>query len=149
MLSPEERLEQLEKLLDELEAASQTIPIIVEGRRDARALNRLGIAKNVIPINTGSSVFSLCEEVAKHWKQAVILTDWDRKGGQLARMLKEGLHANGVQVNTYFRTQIVILSKKEVKDIESMPRFIERLRDRRVEGIGTRRAGKMTKDLVQ
>jgi hypothetical protein len=43
-------------------------------------------------------------------------------------MLREGLEANGVRVNDRIRTQIVILSKKEVKDIESLPTFIARLK---------------------
>ncbi len=43
-------------------------------------------------------------------------------------MLKDGLEANGVKVNDRVRTQIVILSKKEVKDMESMPTFIDRLK---------------------
>jgi 5S rRNA maturation endonuclease (ribonuclease M5) len=92
------------------------------------ALRRLGITKNVMPLNKGKSVFSFCEDLSKEAKGAVILTDWDRRGGQLARMLKEGLKANGVKVNDRVRTQIVILSKKEVKDMESMPTFIDRLK---------------------
>lgn len=147
MLSPEERLEQLEKVFDELEEASKTVPVIVEGMRDVQALKRLGVERNVVTLHTGSSVFSLCEDIARHHRQAIVLTDWDRKGGQLARMLKEGLHANGVHVNDYFRTLIVILSKKEIKDIESMPGFIERLRNKRFEGVKIRQSGKAAKDL--
>jgi len=128
MLSAEERLEQLEKVLEELEHLSAESPVIVEGVRDVAALKRLGITKNVVPLNKGKSVFSFCEDLSRRSKSAIILTDWDRRGGQLARMLREGLEANGVKVNDKMRTQIVILSKKEIKDMESMPTFIERLR---------------------
>ena len=128
MLSAEERLEQLEKVLEELEHLSAESPVIVEGVRDVAALKRLGITKNVVPLNKGKSVFSFCEDISRRSKSAIILTDWDRRGGQLARMLREGLEANGVKVNDKMRTQIVILSKKEIKDMESMPTFIERLR---------------------
>ena len=115
-------------MLEELENLSERQPIIVEGARDVAALKKLGITKNVHPLNRGMSVFVFCEDLAKRSRSAVILTDWDRRGGQLARMLKEGLEANGVRVNDRIRTQIVILSKKEVKDIESMPTFIDRLK---------------------
>ncbi len=128
MLSAEERLEELEKVLQELEDLSGEVPIIVEGLRDLNALKRLGIAKNVYPLNKGKSVFSFCEELSRRAKTAVILTDWDRRGGQLARMLKDGLEANGVRANDSIRMQIVILSKKEIKDIESLPTFIDRLK---------------------
>jgi len=130
MLSPEERLEQLEKVFEELVDLSADAPIIVEGIRDANALSRLGIEKNVVTLNRGVSIFAFCEQISRQSKKAIVLTDWDRRGGQLARMLKESLIANGVEVIDGIRTQIVILSKKEVKDVESMPTFIERLRAR-------------------
>ena len=128
MLSAEERLELLEKTLEELEELSDQIPVIVEGVRDVAALRKLGITKNVTQFNKGKSVFRFCEDLSKRSESAIILTDWDRRGGQLARMLKEGLAANGVKVNDKIRIQIVILSKKEVKDIESLPTFIDRLK---------------------
>jgi len=115
-------------VLEELENLSERQPVIVEGARDVAALKKLGITKNVHPLNRGMSVFGFCEDLARRTRSAVVLTDWDRRGGQLARMLKEGLEANGVRVNDRIRTQIVILSKKEVKDIESMPTFIDRLK---------------------
>jgi 5S rRNA maturation endonuclease (ribonuclease M5) len=130
MLSPEERLEQLEKVFEELVDLSADAPIIVEGIRDADALSRLGIEKNVVTLNRGVSILAFCEQISRQSKKAIVLTDWDRRGGQLARMLKESLMANGVEVIDSIRTQIVILSKKEVKDVESMPTFIERLRAR-------------------
>jgi 5S rRNA maturation endonuclease (ribonuclease M5) len=129
MLTVEERLEQLEKVFEDLEEDSERTPIIVEGVQDVAALKRLGIHKNVMALNRGMSIFSFAEMVSRRFDDAIVLTDWDRRGGQLARMLREALLANGVSVNDRYRTQIVILSKKEVKDIESLPRFVERLRN--------------------
>jgi 5S rRNA maturation endonuclease (ribonuclease M5) len=128
MLTPKERLEQLEKVLQQLDDLNHDVPIIVEGARDTDALRKLGIEKRVMPLNTGKSVFSFCEDVSRNSTEAIILTDWDRRGGRLARMLKEGLQANGVRPNLELRAQIVILSKKEIKDIESLPTFIDRLK---------------------
>jgi 5S rRNA maturation endonuclease (ribonuclease M5) len=128
LLTPEERLELLEKALEELGELSTDVPIVVEGARDIAALKRLGVAKNVLALNTGKSVFAFCEDLSRRSSKAIILTDWDRRGGQLARRLKEGFESNDVKVNDRIRTQIVVLSKKEVKDIESLPTFIERLR---------------------
>jgi 5S rRNA maturation endonuclease (ribonuclease M5) len=132
MLSAEERLEQLEKVIDDLEDASIQTPIIVEGKRDVLALKLLGITTNVVSMNKGVSIFSLAESMSRKHRQVIVLTDWDRRGGQLARMLKDAFAANGVSVNDSFRTHIVILSKKEIKDIEGLPGFIERLRANKV-----------------
>lgn len=128
MLTPGERLERLEKVLDELRELSETVPVIVEGRRDVAALRRLGVSRNVIALNKGSSVFSFCEALSENHSEAVVLSDWDKRGGQIARRLKEALKANGVRTVEHIRMQMVILSKKEVKDIEGLPAFIERLR---------------------
>lgn len=130
MLSPEERLEQIEKVLSQLQDLSETTPIIVEGLRDIAALKRMGITRNVISLGKGDSIFNFSEDLSRTTRRAIILTDWDRKGGQLARMLKEALMANGVIANDNIRAKLGILSKKEVKDIESIPAFVERLRYR-------------------
>ena len=130
MLTPAERLEELEDVLAELEELSDTTPIVVEGTKDIEALKRLGITKNVRHLNRGESVFNFCEELSRMSRTLIILTDWDRKGGMLARMLKEACHANEIEADLGIRTKLVILSKKEVKDIESLPTFMERLRIR-------------------
>lgn len=128
MLTPSERLEELEEVLAKLEDLSETAAVVVEGTKDVGALRRLGITKNVHHLNMGESVFNFCEGLSRKEATLVILTDWDRKGGMLARMLREACHANEVRANLDIRAKLVILSKKEIKDIESLPRFIERLR---------------------
>jgi len=52
-------------------------------------------------------------------------------------MLKEALMNNGVVVDDRIRAQLTMLSKKEVKDIESLPRFVTHLRQ--LAGVGLRR----------
>ncbi len=128
MISPEERLEELEKIFVELEDASETSAVIVEGLKDASALALLGVTKNVVTLSKGTSVFTFSEDVARRWKSAVVLTDWDRKGGHLARMLKEALVHNGVSVNEAIRARLAMLSMKDVKDIQSLPKFVNNLR---------------------
>ena len=123
-------MEQIEKVLSQLQDLSETTPIIVEGLRDIAALKRMGITRNVISLGKGDSIFNFSENLSRTTRRAIILTDWDRKGGQLARMLREALMANGVIANDNIRAKLGILSKKEVKDVESMPAFVERLRYR-------------------
>jgi dTMP kinase len=128
MMSAEERLERLEKLVEELHYRSLDTPIVVEGLRDVAALKKLGVTKNVVPLNKGSSVIAFSEDIAKEFSKAVILTDWDRKGGHLARLLLEALTGTDVKVDTDIRAKIVMLSKKEIRDIESLPSLLSRLR---------------------
>jgi len=138
MLTPEERLEQLEAIFVDLECASEGTPIIVEGKKDAEALALLGITKNVITLSKGISIFTFSEAISRRSRKAVVLTDWDRKGGHLARMLMEALMNNGVAVDDRIRAKLAVLSKKEVKDIESLPKFVTHLRQ--LAGVGIRRS---------
>jgi len=128
MLSPSERLEETLKVIDELEELSREMPVIVEGRRDVEALELLGVRNNIITLNKGVSLFTFCETMSRDWPSVVLLTDWDRKGGQLARRLKEAFEANDTKVNNSIRMELVILAKKDIKDIESLPAFVRRLR---------------------
>ncbi len=125
---PAETLERMTRLLEELDDASQTIPIIVEGRKDEEALRDLGIEGRIIILNDGHSVLGTCEELAKTHTIAIILTDWDRRGGQLARSLMDSLEACDMKHETDIRARISYLSKKEIKDVEGLPGFMRRLR---------------------
>lgn len=128
MLSPHERYEELMKVLDDLRELSGRMPVVVEGMRDAKALARLGIRANVVTLSKGLSLFAFCERLSRSWREVVVLTDWDRKGGQLARRLKEAFEANETRVVNEVRMQLVILTKKEIKDIEGLPTYLARLR---------------------
>ncbi|HIH00738.1 TPA: toprim domain-containing protein [Thermoplasmata archaeon] len=127
MLTPSERLERILKVIEELDELSEEMPVIVEGRRDVEALRLLGINGEVVTLGKGVPLFAFCENISREWPSTVVLTDWDRKGGQLARRLKEAFEANGVKVNDSIRMALVILAKKEIKDIESLPSLVRRL----------------------
>ena len=128
MLSPDERYEEIMKVVDDLRELSGSMPVVVEGMRDAKALAGLGIHTNVVTLSKGMTLFAFCEEIARSWREVVVLTDWDRKGGQLARRLKEAFEANETKVVDEIRMQLVILTKKEVKDVEGLPSYLVRLR---------------------
>ncbi len=127
-MSPEERLEKIIEILDDLERSSDDTPIVVEGKRDVEALRLLGIDKNVVSLSRGVSIFALCEELSREWGRVILLTDWDRKGGRLARMLRDALEANGARADEDARARIAVLTKKDIKDVESLPTYVARLR---------------------
>lgn len=127
-MSPKERLESIMKVMEELEALSEQMPVVVEGLRDVEALKLLGISRNVVSLSKGVSIFAFCESLSNEWDSVLILTDWDRKGGRLARKLKEALMANGAKPIEAVRAQLAFLAKKDVKDIESLPTYLRRLR---------------------
>ena len=88
--------------------------ILVEGKRDVRALNKLGI-NNVNSID--KPIYSLIEHIARKNKDVIILTDFDPMGRQLHRKIKHELNRNGIRVNDKYRK---FLSRCGIAHIEGL-----------------------------
>ena len=83
-----QNLAQIRKIFDRMcDQAGSTHVILVEGVEDVRALQSLCIAKGVVPI----SKKSLAEfvEGLPSGKGFITLTDFDRKGSTMAKLLRE------------------------------------------------------------
>jgi len=123
-----ERLELLEELILELREQSDTgAIIIVEGRKDVESLRSLGI-KGELRLSSQQPLFDLTEQLSRCGKSIVLLTDWDRKGGMVARKIRDYFQAYGITPNMDIRARIGFLVKKRIKDIESLGSYIEKLR---------------------
>ncbi len=119
--------EDLGQVLDDLIEKNRSVPIIVEGEYDRRALRELGVLGDIRVLNRGNSVLALCEGVAREYREAIILTDWDVRGGRIARHLRDALAATGVRYDDQLRARLTILCRKDIKDVESLHRFAERI----------------------
>ena len=123
----EELHQDLSKVLEDLAEKNRLAPIIVEGEYDRRALRALGVEGDVRLINEGSTIFGLCESIAASHREAIILTDWDVRGGRLARQLRDALAANGVRFDEELRARLTRLCRKDITDVESLHTFVERV----------------------
>lgn len=130
MSSSADRLSRVERLLEHLAEENADAPIIVEGKNDREALRKLGIGGEVYVVNGRHTLFEMCEQMSRDHKRVILLTDWDRKGGQICHTLSKGFAANGVRTDENIRSRLSSLSSGEIKDVESLPRMVERLRTR-------------------
>ena len=123
-----ERLEKLEELILELQQMSDKgAVIIVEGKRDRKALRALGITGD-IELGTKKSILVFCEDVAREYNNVIVLTDWDEKGDKLASLMEGYLRSTNADVNMDIRKKIKNLVQKRIKDIESLDTHISNLR---------------------
>jgi dTMP kinase len=81
----------------------------------------------MIQVQTSDGILGIAEDLALRKKKAIILTDWDRKGGQLCLLLKNALKANAVEFDAVTRSRLVHVVGGEIKDVESLPSFFSRL----------------------
>lgn len=119
-MNTQERYEKIGEIIKNLIETNLEIPIIVEGEKDETTLRSLGCNGEIIKINIGIPIFNLCEKISKKHAEVIILTDWDRKGGQLCRQLTEKLSANEVKYDIKYRAELSRFCKKEIKDVEGL-----------------------------
>ena len=101
--------------------------IIVEGKKDAAALEALGFeqvyAIHQTSVSLRERVEQIAFEVGKKRKMC-ILTDFDKKGKQLYLLLKKLFQEQGSRLNSSLRG---ILLRAGVSHIEGLDSFIEKL----------------------
>ena len=126
--SPQIRLDALNRILDSLNDLDS--PVVVEGHSDTLALRSLGYHGEVIELNDGRSVLSTVEKLAQKLGTSgtfVVMTDWDRTGGRLAKQLKEYGESSDLIPNDQIRRELAITSK-DISCVEELPKLIQTLR---------------------
>jgi 5S rRNA maturation endonuclease (ribonuclease M5) len=120
-------LEDIENALSELQEENKHIPIVVEGDKDIEALRKLGVDGVIIGVNTGVSLIAYCDRLAQKYRDIIILTDWDRRGGYLCHTIKKNLIGR-VNCNTYYRE--IFAKNSMIRTLEGLPSWIETMKEK-------------------
>jgi len=119
-----EMLEQIEELLDELrEYAAEGTPILVEGSRDRRALRELNVKGQIFQISGRKTALNFLEGLASY-KRIVVMTDFDRKGNELAKFCAKHIQGLGPKPILDLREKLKALLRRDVKDIQGLAKFL-------------------------
>jgi len=123
------RLLRIEEELEELKfCGEEGVPILIEGLKDEKALKELGINGNFIKVSgSGLKLFEIAEIATKSSSKVVILTDFDKKGNELAKRLSRDIQSLGSHPNLKIRNKIMGMTRRYIKDIQSLPRHINQL----------------------
>lgn len=127
VMSDEVRLEEILKVLGRLKELSADHAILVEGRKDREALAYLGISGDVFQIQSSGGPSAAAEYVESRGGKAVILTDWDRRGGNLAAALRDILGRDNSDIDGSVREDLSRLSRHYIKDVEALDSLVDRL----------------------
>jgi 5S rRNA maturation endonuclease (ribonuclease M5) len=115
------------RVLRELDESGK--PILVEGKRDKAALERIGVKNRIFLINLTPD--ELCKRVSNVADEAVILTDFDEAGEKLGKRIEEALHSYSVLPNTEVRRKMRYLLG--VYNFEEIDRKMEEFK-KKIEG---------------
>lgn len=126
-MRPEERMDAFEDILRELEELSGDHTIVVEGPKDRRALNSLGIDRDTVMVQSEGGPLKVSEDLCARGRRAVILTDWDGKGEEIAQELRRLLCSMSVPFDLSLRERLKDICMKDIKDVESLGSLYGRL----------------------
>lgn len=109
---------------------SEVDMILVEGKRDRRALVESGFSSRIMECSSlpVHEIISRVEESGS--RKVLVLTDFDSHGKELFREISSALTGHGISLKNIYRKRIKeILDRENRKTTESLRNFNKRLDD--------------------
>ncbi len=113
------KTEELQYFIGEVKNSNALV--VVEGKKDKTALQKLGI-NNVITLSK-KPLFQIVEDISSSNNECIILTDLDKKGKELFGKLNSDLQKNGVRVDNKFRN--FLFKKTKLRQIEGIHTYLD------------------------
>lgn len=113
------KTEELQYFIGEVKNSNALV--VVEGKKDKSALQKLGI-NNVVTLSK-KPLFQIVEDISSSNNECIILTDLDKKGKELFGKLNSDLQKNGVKVDNKFRN--FLFKKTKLRQIEGIYCYLE------------------------
>jgi 5S rRNA maturation endonuclease (ribonuclease M5) len=123
----EEKILQILTVLAE-ESAKGT-PIVVEGKKDVAALRALGVTGILLTVKTGGKSFldAVCEIEKMGPPEVILFLDFDRRGKEGTKHLKQSLERIKIKANTKLWRALSATAGKEIQCIESLTAYLHTL----------------------
>jgi 5S rRNA maturation endonuclease (ribonuclease M5) len=128
-----EKEEKILQILDALvEESAKGTPIVVEGKKDVETLRAFGVEGTVISVKTGGKSFlDVISEIEQTGAVEVVLfLDFDRRGKEGTKLLKQNLERAKIKPNVKFWRELSALLGKEIQCVESLTAYMETLKSR-------------------
>ena len=113
------KIDELNNLIEKIKNSNTLI--IVEGKKDKEALQKLGLS-NIMELSK-KPLFQIVEDVSKSNDECIILTDLDKKGKEIYGKLNSNLQKHGVKVNNKFRE--FLFKHTKLRQIEGIDTYLE------------------------
>jgi len=128
-----EKLEKIQQVLNALvEESARKTPIVVEGKKDVEALREFGVTGPVLCLKTGGkSLDDALHEIEQTGAQEVILLlDFDRRGREGTKLLKQNLERAHIVPNMAFWQSLSALLARDVQCVESLSAYVTTLKQK-------------------
>lgn len=108
--------------------------VLVEGRRDRLALERLGFTGSIEVLNRGWPVDDVLVFLVENYGRrspvdqgpsVILLMDWDRTGGRLQAQCRRNLESLDVRFDESLRSTLTVCLKPETRVVEGLSGLAE------------------------
>ncbi len=122
-------LEILEKLAEE---SAKGKPILVEGKKDVKALRVLGVTGTILTVKTGGKSFldTVCEIEKMSVPEVILFLDFDRRGREGTKCLKQRLERAKIKPSTKLWRALSAVAGKEFQCIEGLTSYLQTLHEK-------------------
>jgi len=122
--------EQLDELVGFVETLNQEYRegalIVVEGPRDAVALQQIGFKGKPYAYCHNSNLAKLTDRATKH-SQVILLLDLDSQGRRLTGILASALQRKGIRVNLTHRRRLARITQGRISGVQELRSYSEHL----------------------
>jgi 5S rRNA maturation endonuclease (ribonuclease M5) len=114
----------IEMLNEEAESGSV---IVVEGKRDVEALNRIGFNGNLTILNHFKGITDFVDNHCQIRKKIILLLDMDRTGKHLTSKLVSQLQHKGNNVNLFYKKSLAKITNGKIRQVEELAAYAPNL----------------------
>lgn len=116
----QDEVQRLQKFVNMLnEESSNGAIVVVEGKRDVKALASIGFIGNVVMLNSYKGVNKLVEHLEQASK-VILMLDMDRKGKYLTRKILTLLQYKGKNADLFYKKTLAEITKGKVRHTEDL-----------------------------
>ena len=125
--------ERILKILETLiEESAKGKPVVVEGKKDVATLRTLGVTGTVLTVKTGGKSFldAICEIEKTGAPEVILFLDFDRRGKEGTKHLKQSLERAKIKSNIKFWRALSATAGNEIQCIESLTGYLYTLHEK-------------------
>ena len=117
MLVTEQEIHELKDFVSQLNSIQESV-VVVEGKRDAVALRKVGFSGKILEFHKFGGMINFADSVAKY-QRLIILFDRDRKGRVLTEKTIQLLQRR-TRVDLSFKRRLRVITKGKVMFVEQL-----------------------------
>ena len=114
---PETEIAEIKKFMESLNSQTNCV-VVVEGKRDAAALVKLGYSGKILEFHRFNGMIKFADSAAKY-PRLILLLDGDRKGKYLTKKIIELLE-HRTKIDLLFKKKLVSITKGKIRFIEQL-----------------------------